>query len=180
MQGQGTGQPLSASSIFRTAGIRGPPILISGTASPAVLAREVNFGMHNAHVPRQSVAAREEFFFLAERASRLLLADVVDRILVPREIVGPREDGVARLSGPGVDALALVRPRLRVALHELGRRHSRSNAGSDVWRGSVHVALVLLQLLRRREALRAVVVSAAVSPGVGARVWLRRAQYPGG
>lgn len=139
----------SASSIFHIVVLRGPPILISGAASPAVLPWEVNFGMHNAHVPRESVAAGEEFFFLAQCASGLLLANVVDRILVPRKIVRPRENCVARLSGPGVDALAFVRPSLRVALHELGRRHPRSNSGSDVWRGSVHIALVLLQLLRR-------------------------------
>jgi len=78
--------------------LRGTPILISGTSPSAVLPREVNLGMHDAHVPRECVAARKGFFLLAERAARFLLADVVDRVLVPREIVRPREDGVARLS----------------------------------------------------------------------------------
>jgi len=158
--------------------ISGTPILISGTSPSAVLPREVNFGVHDAHVPRERVAARKGFFLLAERAARLLLADVVDRVLVPREIVRPREDGVARLSRSWIDALALVRPRLRVALHQLGWRHAGSNSGSDVGRGPVHVALVLLQLLGRREALRAIVVRAAVRSGVGAGARLRRAQNP--
>jgi hypothetical protein len=67
-----------------------------------------------------------------------------------------------------------VRPCLRVALHQLGRRHTRSNSGSDIGRGPVHVALVFLQLLGRREALRAVLVCAAVNLRIGASIWRAR------
>jgi len=87
--GSGHGPFPSALSIFHLVVLLESPILISRAASPAVLPWEVNFRMHNAHVPCESVAAGKEFFFLAERASGLLLADVVDRILVPGEIVRP-------------------------------------------------------------------------------------------
>lgn len=89
MQGQARAISLQPRQFSYGFVLRGSPILISRAASPAVLPWEVNFGMHNPHVPRESVAAGEEFFLLAECASGLLLADVVDRILVPREIVRP-------------------------------------------------------------------------------------------
>lgn len=70
------------------------------------------------HVPCQCIIARERFFFDAQCAAHLLLAHVVDCVLVPGEIIGSRKDGVAWLSGGGVDALALVRARLRVPFEQ--------------------------------------------------------------
>jgi hypothetical protein len=70
------------------------------------------------HVARECVVARKRLFLDAQCAAHLLLARVVDRVLVPGQVVGPREDGVAGLAGRGVDALALVRPRLRVPFEQ--------------------------------------------------------------
>jgi hypothetical protein len=117
-------------------------------ASLSAILSYVNFWMLNAQVPRECISARNGVFFV-EIVVSLLLVRVVDRVLVPSEIIRPREDGVARLSRPWIDALAFVRPRLQVALHQFGWRHAGSNSGSDVGRGPVHVALVLFQLLRR-------------------------------
>jgi hypothetical protein len=101
----------------------------------AMLSGEVDLWMHNAlrmslarlrlvlarcvltyHVTCQCVVARKGLLFNAQCAADLLLAPVVNRVLVPSEIVRPREDGVARLSGSGVDALTLVWACLRVSL----------------------------------------------------------------
>jgi hypothetical protein len=81
-----------------------------------VLAREVHLRMHDTHVSRQSIVARECLLFDAKRATDFLLASVVDGVLVTGEIIRTREDRIARLAGCGVDALTLVRPRLGVAI----------------------------------------------------------------
>jgi hypothetical protein len=47
-------------------------------------------------------------------AAYLLLARIVYRVLMSREIVGSRKDGVAGFAGRWIDALALVRSILRV------------------------------------------------------------------
>jgi len=64
----------------------------------------------------EGVVPAERLLLGAQRTVHLLLAGIVDRVLVPGQIVRPREDGVARLARRWVDALALVWPRLRVAL----------------------------------------------------------------
>lgn len=89
------------------------------SAATAVLAREVDFWVHDAHVAGESVVAREGLLFDAESAAHLLLADVVDRVLMASEIIRTREDRVAGLSSCGIDALALVRASLAVARKEL-------------------------------------------------------------
>lgn len=84
------------------------------TAS-SLLAWPIDFGMHHPHVSRERIVTGEGFLLRAEMTADLLLARVVDRVLVAREIVGPREDRVAWLSGRRVDPLALVGAGLRVA-----------------------------------------------------------------
>jgi hypothetical protein len=68
------------------------------------------------HVTCQCVIAREGLLFDAQCAADLLLAPVMNRVLVPSEVIRPREDGVARLPGSGVDALTLVWACLGVSL----------------------------------------------------------------
>lgn len=68
-------------------------------------------------MPRQRVVPRKGLLLGAEVTADLLLACVVDGILVAGEVVGAREDGVARLAGGGVDALAFVWSGLAVS-HE--------------------------------------------------------------
>lgn len=73
-------------------------------------------GMHHAQVSGKRVVPTERLLLGADGTVYLLLAGVVYGVLVACQIVWPREDGVTRLSGRGVDSLALVRPRLRVSL----------------------------------------------------------------
>jgi hypothetical protein len=130
--------------------------------------------MHNTHVSGKSVCARESLLFLAQGAADLCLADVVNCVLVTRKVIRPRENCIARLSSGRVDALTLVRSGLRVALHELLRRHAGSYTGRDIRGPAVRIALVLLQFLRRREALSASVVGTAVGTsacGAVGRLW---------
>lgn len=68
--------------------------------------------MDSYHVSRQRIVARERLGFIAQCTADLLLAYVVNRVLMSCEIVWTREDCVARFACGGVDALALVRPRL--------------------------------------------------------------------
>lgn len=72
--------------------------------------------MHHPHVSCQRVVPAERLLLRTDRAVHLLLPRIVDGVLVAGQIVGPREDGVAGLSGRRVNSLAFVRPRLRVAL----------------------------------------------------------------
>lgn len=72
--------------------------------------------MNSYHVAGQSIIARERLFLDAQCTANLLLAYIVNRILVSGKIIRTREDRVARLARCRVDSLALVRPRLRVAL----------------------------------------------------------------
>jgi len=55
----------------------------------------------------EGVVPAERLLLGAQRTVHLLLAGIVDRVLVPGQIVRPREDGVARLARRWVDALAL-------------------------------------------------------------------------
>jgi len=80
-----------------------------------MLSRKIDLGMHDAHMPRQRIAAAEGLLLGAQLAAYLLLLCIVNGILVSREIVRSREDGVARLAGARVDAVASVGPGLAVA-----------------------------------------------------------------
>jgi hypothetical protein len=64
----------------------------------ASLAVRVRLRVNHAHMPCQSVIARESLLFAAMRASDLHLAVVVDGVLVPCQIVRAREDSVAGLA----------------------------------------------------------------------------------
>jgi hypothetical protein len=55
----------------------------------------------------QCVVPAERFLFGTQRTVHLLLPSIVDRVLVPSQIVGPRENGVAWLSRRRVNSLAL-------------------------------------------------------------------------
>jgi len=91
-----------------------------GTTPAPVLAREVHLRMHDTHVSRQSIVAREGLLLYAERAANFLFAGIVNGVLVTGEIIRTREDRITRLAGCRVDTLTLVRPRLGVAI-----QHSR-------------------------------------------------------
>ncbi len=88
-------------------------------ATSAVLAGEIDVGMNDAHMPSKRVVARERLLLDTKRTSDFLFADVVNRILVPGQVVRTREDGGARLAGGRVDAIALVRARLGVPRSEI-------------------------------------------------------------
>lgn len=77
--------------------------------------------MHHAHVSCQCIVPAECLLFRAQMAAHLLLAIVVDRVLVSREIVAAAELCVARLAGLGIDLVALVWPRCVVAGDIVGR-----------------------------------------------------------
>ena len=81
----------------------------------ASLALKVDLRVHNPHVPRQSIVPAKCLLFTTELTPDLLLLTIVDSILVPREVVWPAEDGIARLAGTWIDARALVGSSLRVA-----------------------------------------------------------------
>lgn len=80
-----------------------------------LFARPTNLGMDNPHMPRKCVIAGKGFLLRAQMAADLLFSRIVDRIFMPRKIIWPRENGVARLARRRIDALAFVRTRLRVS-----------------------------------------------------------------
>lgn len=77
--------------------------------------------MHDSHMPCQCIVPAESLLFRAQVAAYLLLAIVVDRVLVSREIVAAAETCVARLAGLRINLLALVWPRCVVAGDIVGR-----------------------------------------------------------
>ena len=64
-------------------------------------------GMHNTQMSCQCVIPAECLLLGAQRTVHFLLPGVMDRVLVPGQIVRSREDRVARLARRGVDSLAL-------------------------------------------------------------------------
>jgi len=72
--------------------------------------------VHHSQMSGEGIVPAERLLLGAQRTVHFLLAGIVDRVLVPGQIVRSREDGVARLARRWVDALALVWPRLRIAL----------------------------------------------------------------
>lgn len=82
------------------------------TSAATMLAGEVDIRMDDAHMPCQCIVARERLVLYTECAADLLLPGVVDRVLMPGEVVGPGEDGVARLAGRRIDPFTLVRAGL--------------------------------------------------------------------
>jgi hypothetical protein len=67
-------------------------------------------------MPCEGIVAAEGLLFLTNWAVNFLLSGIVDGVLMPGEIVRPRENGVARLARGRVNSFALVRPGLGVSL----------------------------------------------------------------
>jgi hypothetical protein len=59
-------------------------------------------------MPHESIVTTSSLLLVAHRTSRSARAVVVYGALVPRKIIRPREDRVARLIGRWIDARALV------------------------------------------------------------------------
>lgn len=82
---------------------------------PASALREVGvFGVHHSHMPCECIVAAEGLLFLANWTMHFLLPGIVDGVLVPSEIVRPRENGVAGLARGGVNPFAL---QIRVSVN---------------------------------------------------------------
>jgi len=75
----------------------------------ARLAGKVNLGVDYPHMPGKRVTARESLLLSAELAADLHFARVVNSILVPCKIVGPRELSVARLACRSTSVRDIVR-----------------------------------------------------------------------
>ena len=75
-------------------------------------------------MPSEGVVARKCLLFATHGTSDLLLTAIVDSVFVTRKIVGPGEDGVARLVGGRIDACALMWTSLRVTSEESCGRQS--------------------------------------------------------
>jgi len=72
------------------------------------------FRVTDTEMSREGIISAERFLLGAQMTSHLLLSCVMDCVLVTREIVWSREDGVAWFARRWVDAFALVRPVLCV------------------------------------------------------------------
>jgi len=90
---------------------------------------------------RQSIGSAESLFLGAQVASDLQLAGVVDGVLVPRQVVWPREDGAAWLASAGVDSVTTMRSGLGV---EQIRSHAQISTTADALRLPVAFSLVFL------------------------------------
>lgn len=114
---------------------------VSITAPASLLTRPVDFGMDHPHVPGQRIIAREGLLLRAQMTSDLLLTGVVDRVLVPRKIIRPREDRIAGFPSRRVDPLTFVGASLRVPCRVIA-------ANKMTARGSLamSLSLVLLEL----------------------------------
>jgi len=104
-----------------------PNSLAAVTPTPALLAVEFDIGVTHAIVSSECVCPAECLFVGAQVAAHLLLARIVNRIFMPCQVVGPREDGIAGLASTRVDAVAPVWAGLAV---EEARRHACANAVS--------------------------------------------------
>lgn len=80
-----------------------------------LLPRPIHFRMHHSHVSRKRIVARKGLFFRAQMTPHFLLARIVDRVLMPCQIIRPREDRVAWFARRRIDSLALVGASLRIA-----------------------------------------------------------------
>lgn len=74
----------------------------------AVLARELDFRVADTEMSCESIRTAEGLFLRAQVAAHLLLATIVNSVLVSSQVVGAREDCVARLSRAWVYAFAAV------------------------------------------------------------------------
>jgi hypothetical protein len=113
-------------------------------------------------VPSKRVGAAETFLLRAHIAPDLLLPCVMDGVLVSGEVVGPREHRAARLASSRVDALALVRSRLRV--QEGGRYRPGPAQTIEAIGSSMELMFVFSQQIWRFEYHRTTVVRACICP----------------
>ena len=79
------------------------------------LPRLRNLRMHNPHMPRQRIIPRKRLLLPTVLAPHLPLCIVVDRILMPGQIVRSAKDRIAGLACARIFACALVRAGLGVA-----------------------------------------------------------------
>jgi len=70
--------------------------------------------MNNPHMSGQRVVPAECLLLGTKMTADFLLAPIVYRIFMPGKIIRPRENGIARLAGRWVDAVAFVRSGLRI------------------------------------------------------------------
>jgi len=119
---------VSCESVSRERQINGRITSVASGASPSVLAREVDFGMHDTHVPCQCVIATECLLLDAQSAADLRLADVVNRVFVTGQVVWSREHGIAGLARGRVDAITTMRTALTVASEKLCGGHPATDA----------------------------------------------------
>ena len=106
--------------------------------------------MADAVVSGEGVGTAERLVLGTQAAAYPLLARVVDRVLVAREVVWPREARATRLAGVRVQAIAAVRTCLAVD-DAVARRHAGDAFCPPcpvALRLSVPFALVLLQQCR--------------------------------
>lgn len=127
---QGKGRRRSYRNALMSCGSRRKGLVIASATSATSLHFPLYIGMHDPHVSGKGIVSAEGLLLTTVLASHLDLLTVVDGILVACQIVRSREDGVARLSGGGIDACALVRASLRVSGLQGGRSHARAN-GAD-------------------------------------------------
>jgi hypothetical protein len=118
--------------------------------------------MLNLFVTSESILATEGLVVSANLAAHLLARSIMYGVLVTCQVVGPREDGVARLARGRVDAGA----SRRALQQRLGGR-ARDGVTTQRRAGAVDLAAVLGHLARGRKAARAAVHGAAVCTVVG-------------
>lgn len=114
----------------------------------------------------QCIGATEGLLLSADVASHLLFTGVVDGVLMPRKIVGSREDCVAGLASAGVDAVAAVRTSLATKNSCVLHAPVRTGSGGQAMALTVTLSLVLLEKSGSLEAKGASVVSASAGASV--------------
>ena len=108
---------------------------------------ELDIRVAHAVVPSECVRPTERLLVCTEVTPYFLFPGVMDRVFVPRKVVGSREDSVAWLAGTRVDAVAPMRAGLAI---EKTRRHARADTiaspgATETVSLSVSFPLVLLQ-----------------------------------
>ena len=133
------------------------------------LSWKVHIWVHDAHMSRQCIVPAECLLFCAQMAAHLLLAIVMDRVFVSREIVAAAEGGVARFTGLGIDFLALMWPGCVVPGDIIGRSLCvLRGRGRSRWRrcilrsSTVRFTTMLLKLYRGVETRVAIRSGACV------------------
>jgi hypothetical protein len=90
---------------------RNDPLVATASPMPA---GKLDLRMAHTIVPRESIGATKCLLVGAEITTHLLLPCIVYRVLVTSEVVGSREDSIARFPGARIDAITPVWPSLTV------------------------------------------------------------------